>query len=244
MLTLISYNVMFNDILLEERHQALVVLLRKNLPDVICLQEVRSDAVSWFYCSLKDLYSSATSGLCPTGRDYGELIFIKKGIKQVSFECIPLPSKMGRALQHVKIKKGTEKYHIVTFHLESMNCSKVRRTQLDVLWQSVGQSSHLICCGDTNITTREKYMLSGNMRDAWEETDGKIGEFTYYSHRYWGGDRRQRYDKIWLSDDLQLTGFGVLGNKPLKELGNEWISDHDGLYLCVQNTLGAHSTSF
>ncbi len=87
---------------------------------------------------------------------------------------------------------------------------------------------NVICCGDTNQTITEKYDIPNNFSDAWEQTDGKIGKYTYFSGRFWDGDRKQRYDKIWFSNDLKLCGFGALGNKPIA--GGIWISDHDGLY--------------
>lgn len=233
MLTLISYNVMFTDIILQERHTALIKILRYNNPDVICLQEVLASVVPWFIQLLADLYTPIIFELLPIGRHYGELIFVKKEIQQISFECVPLPSKMGRALQHAEFKKGSEIFHVVTFHLESMNCSKVRRTQLELMWTRFSSLPNVIYCGDTNMTAKEKYVLPDNVYDSWEEIDQEIGTFTYHSHRYWDGNRQQRYDKVWISNDLKLVGFGVIGSKPLKELGGKWISDHDGLYVCV-----------
>ena len=233
MLTVVSYNVMFNDILLLPRHQVLVKLLLKNSSDVICLQEIQSGFAPWFIECLAEQYAPVLYSLNPELRQYGELIFVKYGIEQLLFECIPLPSKMGRALQYVQIKKDAEIWNIITFHLESLNCSKVRQNQLGILWENYGDLPHTIFCGDTNMRDTEKCDLPEHMSDAWIKTDGKIGQFTYFSDRYWDGDRKQRYDKIWVTNDMQVTGFGVLGNKPLKELGEKWISDHDGLYLCV-----------
>ncbi|KKM46567.1 hypothetical protein LCGC14_1559670 [marine sediment metagenome] len=227
MLSVISYNVMFNNVYIQERHNALLALLKKNSADIICLQEVLTELVEWFSINLSG-YSPVMDILQPTGRAYGELVFVKNGIIPVMYECVPLSGKMGRALQHVEIKKDQVTYNVVTFHLESMNCSKVRRSQLETMWKHIAHLPNVICCGDTNQTGKELYTVPNNILDAWEQTNGKIGEYTYYSSRFWDGDRKQRYDKVWYSNDFTVAGFGILGNKPIAQ--GIWISDHDGLY--------------
>ena len=214
----------------------LVTLLLKNKSDVICLQEVLSELVDWFIAELSDEYTHVMSELHPWGRPYGELIFIKKGINLLSFACTDLDGKMCRALQHAVIEKDNVVYNVLTFHLESMNCKKVRRAQLATLWEHVSDLSNVICCGDTNQTAKEECVIPDNFLDAWAESRSDMGEYTYYSGRFWDGDRKQRYDKIWYSD-LQLHAFGVLGNKPFLG-GNIWISDHDGLY-CLFSLTGS-----
>jgi endonuclease/exonuclease/phosphatase family metal-dependent hydrolase len=229
MLSVISYNVMFNEEYLEQRHTTLLALIRDNATDVVCLQEVLEQVVDWFIGNLADIYTPVATKLQPLGRAYGELVFIKTEIATaVSYQCLELDGKMGRALQHVEVKKDNVLYNIMTFHLESMNCSKVRREQLDKIWLYASRLPNVVCCGDTNQTAKEKVQIPINFLDAWKQTDGRIGEYTYYSGRFWDGDRKQRYDKAWYSDDLQLLGFGVLGNKPIAK--NVWLSDHDGLY--------------
>jgi endonuclease/exonuclease/phosphatase family metal-dependent hydrolase len=236
MLTVITFNVMFNDILLRERHRALIALLMKNAPDVICLQEVRKDLVPWFIESLSEQYQPVIFDLQPVHRKYGELLFTKHNIEALLFECIPLPSKMERALQYVKIRKDTEIWNVITLHLESLNCSRVRQQQLKIIWENYSDLSHTIFCGDTNMKESEKCDLPENIADAWDKTTKEIGKYTYYSNRYWDGNRKQRYDRIWLTNDIELDSFGLLGDKPLRGLRNKWISDHDGLYVSLEFT--------
>lgn len=219
---------MFNQEHFETRHKALLSLVRVNNADVVCLQEVLSPIVDWLVEMLKDMYSPVITKLQPLGRSYGELIFVKNGLDALEYNCVDLEGKMGRALQHVKVSKDNVIYSVMTFHLESMNCQKVRRMQLAKICLYIKELDNVICCGDTNQTAKEECKLSDNILDAWEQTDGKLGEHTYYSGRFWDGDRKHRYDKIWYSDDLSLAGFGVLGNNPIAQ--DIWISDHDGLY--------------
>lgn len=216
---------MFNNILLEERHTVLIKLLKRNNPDIICLQEVLAPLTDWFIAEL-DGYLPMSKVLLPQGRPYGEMIFVRKDITALSTDWIPLPSKMGRALLHVKVKKAGKVWNIITFHLESLNCRKVRREQLAILWSTVANLQNVICCGDTNQTAKEVCVLPDNILDAWENTDHEIGEYTYFGHRYWGSSAKQRYDKVWYTNDLELVGFGIIGNN---KIGKVWVSDHDGI---------------
>jgi hypothetical protein len=178
-------------------------------------------------------YTPVAQTLEPNTRKYGEMIFVKHGISILNTKCIDMPSKMGRTLLYTQIQKNDTIYNIITFHLESMNSSAYRHKQLKIMWEFVGNFDNVICCGDTNQTDKELQIVSKNFLDAWEQTDRKIGKYTYYSSRYWDGNGMQRYDKVWYSTDLSLQGFGVLGNVPLRGPFDElWISDHDGL-LCM-----------
>ena len=233
MLSVISYNVMFNEEYLEQRHKALLKLLKDTSADVICLQEVLAPLVDWFVRELADIYTPVITKLQPAGKSYGELIFVKtETTSALEYQCLDLGGKMGRALQHVKVEHNKVIYNVMTFHLESMNCKKVRREQLSKIWDYADDLTNVICCGDTNQTDKETSDLPDNVCDAWKQTDRKIGEYTYYSGRFWDGDRKQRYDKVWYSNDLTLCGFGILGNKPITK--GVWISDHDGLYALLK----------
>ena len=223
---------MFNEEHFAERHGALIELLRENAVDVVCLQEVLTPMVQVLITALGDIYTPVLYELQPAGRQYGELIFVSKDIQVLSYQCISLDGKMGRALQHTELQKDGVSYNVATFHLESMNCQKVRREQLKKIWSHCDSLSNVICVGDTNQTAKEQCVIPSNYLDAWEQTNGEIGEYTYYSGRFWDGDRKQRYDKVWFSNDLELLGFGVLGNKPVVD--GVWISDHDGLYCLLK----------
>lgn len=228
MLQVINYNVMFNPEYLPYRHKALIKLLNANKADVVCLQEVRTELVSWFIDKLAPNYIPVNKELLPIGRAYGEMIFIGTNVKLLSSDCFALESKMGRALLHAEIQRGSTIYNIITFHFESLNCKKYRQQQICTLWLRTVGLPNVICCGDTNMTDAEQYQIPANFLDAWKQTDKKTGEYTYYGDRFWGNQSKQRYDKMWYSNTLQLDGFGILGNKPIGP--GVWISDHDGLY--------------
>lgn len=217
---------MFNNILLEKRHRQLVILLRHNNADVICLQEVLYGVVDFLIKSLEKNYVVVNDDL--GNRNYGELIFIKKGLKICDKKIIKLPSEQKRALQHVQISKENTIYNIVTFHLESGYYKhKKRSLQLRTLWLNFADLKNIILCGDTNLTEIETSNQPKHILDAWERTNGDIGRFTYYANRFWKSNNKQRYDRIWFSDKLTLTDFGILGSSSFNKC---WISDHNGLF--------------
>lgn len=243
MLSLISYNIMMDPPHFVERHVNLCKLLLSLTVDVICLQEVRMDVLPLLLEQLSVKYTPVNSSLQPTDRMYGEIILTRNSISQIAYSCHPLQSKQGRALQHAIVEKDNVRYNVITFHLESMNCQKIRRGQMKELWELTKNMKNVIACGDTNLTAKETthkdFNIPDNFIDVWEELKTP-DEFTYYSGRFWDGDRKQRYDRVWISADLFPSSFGVVGHKPF----NVWISDHDGLYftcspvLTIKNELG------
>jgi len=98
MLTVISFNIMFNDILLIERHYVLIVLLLKNNEDVICLQEVLKDLSEFLVIHLKPMYKCVCETILPKDREYGEMIFVKKDLQILDVNYTKLYSKMNRYL--------------------------------------------------------------------------------------------------------------------------------------------------
>lgn len=236
MVSVISYNIMMDQDYFVERHMALVELLVSTPVDVVCLQEVRYDILPILLSTLSKVYTPAIKQLQPQGRPYGEIIFTGKNVSQIAFECIPFnEGKQGRAVQHLKVEKDSTEFNIYTFHLESMNCQKIRRGQMEQLWDIVKNTENAVMCGDTNLTAKETthkdYYIPTWISDAWEETGQTIGEHTYYSGRFWDGDRRQRYDRVWITKDLYTTAFGILGEKQFEK--DVWISDHNGLFINV-----------
>lgn len=219
---------MFNEEYFEQRHNALLALIAANSVDVVCLQEVRAEVVDSFNKILGAIYRPVSTTLQPPNRLYGEMIYVKKELEICSFNVINLQGKMGRHLLHAIIKKNNILFNVATFHLESMNCKKVRREQLGVIWKYLSGRQKVVCCGDTNQTDKENYTVNESFYDVWKKTDRKVGKYTYYSKRFWDGDRKNRYDKFWVSNDIETLSFGILGNTPISK--GVWISDHDGLY--------------
>lgn len=224
---------MFNDILFEERHRALVALLLRNDADVICLQEVHTDVCEILVDALEKVYKPVSPTLLPPHRIYGEMIFVRNDFVINNTGNVELPSAMGRCILHTDVTINTVMYTIATFHLESLSNQTIRQKQLKILWDTFVQDGacKTILCGDTNMRSNENVNLPKNIIDVWQSANTTVGEYTYWGNRYWSSPNKERYDKLWCTDDLILTGFGVLGSQTIKALGDKWISDHDGLYI-------------
>lgn len=226
MITVLSYNVMFNDIHLHERHKRLVELVKKMSPDVICLQEVLREKVEFFLDNFSD-YQPAFEWLMPRERQYGELILVKWAFKIEHRECLPLNSVMGRALLHVRISRGAEQWNIVTFHLES-GLSEIRQDQLQQMWRVYGALPRTIFCGDTNLRETEADCLPKRIYDLWKSIGGP--KITYEAARFWGKKGQQRYDRFYFTNDLEPYSFKTVGYHPFQFVSTDvWISDHDAI---------------
>lgn len=226
MITVLSYNVMFNDIHLHERHKRLVELVKKLSPDVICLQEVLKDKVEFFLDNFSD-YQPVFESLMPKERQYGELMLVKWGFKVEHRECLPLNSLMGRALLHARISRDSQQWNIITGHLESC-LAEVRKDQLEQLWRVYGNLPRVIFCGDTNLRETESDCRPKRIRDLWTTIGGP--KITYDAARFWGKKGKERYDRFFFSDDLEAISFRGVGYNPFELAGKDvWISDHDAI---------------
>ena len=226
MITILSYNVMFNDIHLKERHNELVQLVKKFSPDVICLQEVLASYVDFFLDHFTN-YTPVFETLMPKKREYGELILVRHDWTISHKECLPLTSIMGRSLLHCEISNGVKIYNVVTFHLESMHIKEFREEQLKTMWKVYGGLPNAIFCGDTNLTESESDGLPKGISDLWKVIGGP--KSTYFGNRFWGKKNAERYDRVFFKD-LEAFSFRTIGYNPFEIGGKDvWISDHDGI---------------
>lgn len=151
----VTYNVLFKNWYLKFRALALLDLLQKKEPDVICLQEVTPPFVlllasnPWFR---GNYYLSDSDG--ETCAPYGVLMLVKRTLAQyfVGFRQHILPSRMERTLlvAHFVSSQGT--VHVATSHFESLNNGHLRVQQLDKCIDILGLADHAILMGDLNFS--------------------------------------------------------------------------------------------
>jgi endonuclease/exonuclease/phosphatase family metal-dependent hydrolase len=233
MLSVLTFNIMFNKPLFWERFEELLNTLETLDFDVICLQEVLSILLPLLQKRLTN-YNLANTNLIPE-KSYGELILVRKEIELISVFYTPLQSIMGRILLQTKIKKNQSEYNICTFHFESYvgptyPAAQVRQSQIKEMWKSIHDNGSFIFCGDTNMNDYEECKLPLNIIDSWVQA-GKpnFGKYTYFANRFWNYNGQKRFDKIFYTNNLNLIGFGILGNDPIVK--NKWLSDHNGVYV-------------
>jgi len=212
---IISWNIFFNIDNLEWRTRQICKKLLEYDADIICLQEV--SYFSWVIIKelLCNTYTSAfespyknNSGV----RTFGEVILSK--IKIVDKGFYKLDSLQGRTCSWIDIGLNIR---ISTSHLESLKEKKYKEKRQRQMEMIKEHNKHLtwIWIGDSNLKKGEK----NEMYDS--------GINTYHANRFNEKlNYSYEYDKVWVSDDLRIKDFRVIGNEKVED---KWLSDHDGI---------------
>ena len=170
-LHILSYNIWFEETMEEERVVALINIINKYKPDIICLQEVKQNIFNILISKLDEYsYNYYPKRIVAS---YGCVIFSKYNIAK----CLTIPfqnSMMGRSLIISKIdfpyfdEKDTSvnkiEIVIVTTHFESIfsrkreNTVKLEqfKTAHQILNKLYKDYENVIFCVDTNIITGEE----------------------------------------------------------------------------------------
>lgn len=252
-LTVISYNIWFDDTLTLERTVSLISAINRINPDVICLQEVKPDIYDILITLLSDYRFHYPKKI---NKDYGCVTFSKYQISKCT-DYKYTNSKMGRSLIITKIEYP---YHHITndgisvesmsivvanSHFESLfkkkseNTEKLAQYQLakDVLNKLYETTKNIILCSDTNVMLQEEENLNNNFQgwnDAWVLKGSNLNRYTYDSElnvylkvRLKNFICRSRIDRIlYKTDDCVLEEFNTIsGTKDGIE-----PSDHYGIY--------------
>jgi len=226
-LSVLSFNIMFNDVYLFERHNQMIkeILSLKDV-DVICFQEVLYEVAQYLNKNLKKSFFPVFETIQLEEMSYGVMIFVRNNLIVQDKTVTKIPTKMGRALLHAEILKNEVMYNIVTFHLESLNSSETRKEQFNILMKTFGKFQNVIMCGDTNITNDEKYELPPNILDVAVEAKDETS--TYWGSRFWNSGTHYRYDRMYCSNTLTDRKYSRLFNVQ-SENDFKWLSDHDGI---------------
>ena len=126
-LTILTYNVWFDNFYKHERYLVIMRILEQSDADFICLQEVTEDfkallmAEDW---AKKKYFVSGSSMFT----FYGVLIMSKWPCKFYEREFVY--SRMGRSILLCEALINDKPFIVSTVHLESLDNAKVRRDQL------------------------------------------------------------------------------------------------------------------
>lgn len=250
--TVISYNIWFDDTLSMERTVSLLQIINDVNPDVICLQEVKSNIYEFLLTALTNhRYHFPKKFKKP----YDCVIFSKYPIKK----CLEYDYKntsMGRSLQIAKVDYpyheitpdgvSVEKLDIIitNTHFESLfkkkhtNDVKIKQFEIasEILNTLYTSYKNVILCADTNVLSHEESKFNeyfNTWLDAWLIKGSHLSKYTYdsYNNVYLKSRFTMKYlsriDRIlFKSDDLELEEFNILkGNGKIVE-----PSDHFGIY--------------
>ncbi len=251
-LSVVSYNIWFEELAELERIVSLLSTIRSSNPDVVCLQEVKP----YIYNTLiNDLQEYKYHYPKRVDARYGCVIFSKHPITM----CMTheFESTMGRKLYIAKIEYpfhsvdpdgiGVETREVVvaTTHFESMFKRKVEniikiqqfREAHKALNNMFNKYGNVVFCADTNIILEEEEKFiatdpSSDWKDAWKLKGDNHNKFTFDGQRnlylqLTQCPYRSRLDRVlFRANQLNITSFRMLK----KGDGLTEPSDHFGVY--------------
>jgi exonuclease III len=219
----LSYNIWFRDVKIEERTDSLIATILNHNPDIVCLQEVRPDVWDHLCKTFNNMYFFCVP---ETIRGYGVAILSKyKIIEHLSFPF--LKSRMGRELLIVKLELSDGKHIIVgnahyesEFKITEENTEKINQYKksyelLNLLSES---TNNIIFCSDTNILEHEELMFfPKEWKDSWIICNSPVdSQYTYDTCKnpfleHLKKVYRSRLDRIlYRGDQLNLKYFELI----------------------------------
>jgi tyrosyl-DNA phosphodiesterase 2 len=168
-LSVITYNIWFDETHRETRLKTLIETIKENKPDIICYQEVSAiiyDKLRLLHDEYKYVYPKEMK------HTYGCMIISKYEIKDI-INIEYNKTNMFRNLIGIKIVLDNNNIIIATSHFESVfnkNTIKIKQYEqakyiLDELYK---KGNHIIFCADTNIMQNEEYYYFND--NQWLET--------------------------------------------------------------------------
>jgi tyrosyl-DNA phosphodiesterase 2 len=241
-LTMVTFNVWFEDYYALERCEALLQIVKECDADIICLQEIKLRYLNYILDQpwvQADYYVSDYIG--NTIHPYGVFLLSRLPIACLHFHY--LPSVMGRKLLVATFELNHQKMQVATVHLESMPMfAPTRKRQLLQIFPALEQADHTVLMGDLNFCANwpeENNNIDSDYQDMWsvlrngspgftEDTDINVMRMER-TQKF----KRVRFDRMlvrsstpgWQPDSIEL-----LGTKPISaDCPNVFPSDHFGL---------------
>jgi poly(A) polymerase len=247
-LSVLTFNIWFDAFALEARLAALVALLQKKTPDVVCIQEATPKRMKLL---LQDAWVRATFDSTDLEGEtfdawYGVAVLVKRGsaCAHVRFRSFGWDSDQGRKAVIVDFADLS----VSSVHLESLDSSEERATQLQIVKSMLGTRPALIC-GDFNFDSLQNFkpdsrplendgakeILAGFV-DAWEQLhpdergatfDAVGNSMMACTGETWFG----RIDRVFARATATVKSIEIVGNTPFGREGARdlYISDHFGL---------------
>jgi endonuclease/exonuclease/phosphatase family metal-dependent hydrolase len=264
---ILTFNLWFEPHAMVKRLQAVIRLLKADLPDVVGLQEVVPETHAELHKSLSALYFVSQA---PANSAYFTLLLVRRTWQAVTMGRVPFTnSHMGRDLLYAKIG---EDLIVGTVHLESEDNAAKRKAQLqecaDFLEQFSSTRSSRILMGDFNFDSDKNYregkplenfvlrhVFPDAYKDMWlalappedkgytldQKANPWRGTFSVkHRHQY-------RFDRIMacLLGKWQATNIALWANAPIAEDASTPIfaSDHFGVMLTLEEGTAAAASS-
>lgn len=250
-LTLVTYNLWFDEHRWQERIETLLGLVRNCDPDVIGFQEVtpphlaRILAEDW----VRREYH-VSDGVGFTLEPHGVLLLSRLPVR--SLALCHLPSRKDRKLVVAELETADGSIRVGTVHLESSPLSlALRLDQLDKVLPSVRGTRHAVLMGDFNFDPRdqvEQSRIEPGYTDLWPSLhSGEPGytvDSTLNRMRLLHKRRhtRARFDRILLRSAgprWEPESIRIIGTQPISPADPQvYPSDHFGLVGVISRRQG------
>lgn len=194
MFRVLSYNVWFKDYKRMERTKELINRIKKNNPDLVCLQELIPETFEIIKTNLNDYKYVFPKQFTDV---YGCAIFSK--YEMLLNEEHEFTSLMGRKLLTTVINFKDHNVVICNTHFESefgnKNVTKIGQfKKTKSILNKIKEYGPVILCADTNImeSDEKEFIVDKGWRDAWIENGSLIDkQHTYYYYK-----KGSRLDRI------------------------------------------------
>lgn len=243
----LSYNVLADEVAVEQRIPTLLRVIEEARPDVIALQEVAPWLMRWIDDSrwLADFYFARVDDV--VARPNGQLIASRWPTSRTHWRRLAGPQ--GRAVLYTHVELGDdERLCVATTHMESyLEDGPIRAQQLDQIFTDLAaehadpQVSGTIFCGDLNFGDGEQpetEHLDPRFVDLWATLRPGRPGYTWDIERSemarlgsFVGEPSRRLDRVLLrSVNWVPSAIEIIGDQPL-EPGDRSLfpSDHFGL---------------
>ena len=249
-ITIMSYNIRQDTFADNDNHDwsirkpYMINHIKEQAPDIICMQEVKSNQNTGLANGLEE-YGFVWYSRSEDGKEEGLSIAYKKDkyelVSQDMFWLSETPNKESkgfgsaylRICVHVILKslETQKEISVYTIHLEAFSTAEIRAKEMDVVLDRVSKDERkAIVCGDFNATKKEKCYksiaeLMNSTQAVAKTTDAGI------TYQDFGSDEeklsfKDSIDFIFVDKDFYVRNFDILQEH--KEIDGEAIyySDH------------------
>jgi endonuclease/exonuclease/phosphatase family metal-dependent hydrolase len=251
--TLLTFNVWFDQFAADVRTDALVDVIAKHSPDIVCLQETTPRMLARLLATDSVRRTFVTTDACGGETHdawYGTVTLVKREIAAsaaVHFQLRSFPnSSQGRRALIVHV--GALDLAVCNVHLESMNAAPERAQQLGIVHAMLAPTSAAIVCGDFNLNANpeppaENASMLGILHDfvdTWDQLHpGEPGTtFDTQDNAMMSGFTsffcQSRIDRI-MARSVDLASIEIVGRETVSTVPgiamsrNVCVSDHFGL---------------
>jgi tyrosyl-DNA phosphodiesterase 2 len=224
------------DVLLGSRLEALLAAgaAPRPPPQVVVFQEVTR---AMFHALLRPHLEKAGFTLhpgAPPDRTYFELGAVRAPARVLEHRAEPLDrSQYGRWQHALRLEHAGATWRVLHAHLDSgpeKATSAIREAQVRALAQQL-EGGGAVFAGDTNLRDAEWRRAREGLAlvDAWEAAGSDpSARFTWI-----GGHRKARFDRVWVTPDVEVRRFELVGDRPVAP-GGAPPSDHLGVRVRVR----------